>query len=294
MENNRERIPKNVAKKAGKSIFYLIAVIILLVVAVNLVAGAIVIIDTGNKGVLKTWGKVTGDVFDEGLSFKMPIAQTVDILDVKTQKLATDASASSKDLQIVTSKIVLNYRVTEVAWLRQRIGMNYREKIIDPAIQEAIKASTALFTAEELITKRPLVRDEMETNLREKVNETSHGSIVIEQFSIIDFDFSPDFNKAIEAKVTAVELARKAENDLIRIRTEAEMVVATAQGKADARIAEATAEAEALRIQAQALKENNEILELRWIDKWKGDVPQIVAGSGQQFIYALPDLSSSE
>lgn len=256
-------------------------VIMAVIVVVFVVANTIVIIQPGERGVVLEWGRVTGNIFNEGLHFKIPIANNIDVMNVKTQKLETSSSAASKDLQIVTSTIALNYKVKPdaVTWLRQNIGLNYQQIIIDPAIQEAIKASTAKFTAEELITKRPLVRDEMKIALQEKLDLLSSYSIRVEEFNIVNFDFSAEFNAAIEEKVTAEQLALKSERDLERIKIEAQQKIETAK-----------AEAESIRIQSEALKENPDILQLRWIEKWTGVVPYFVAGGSESLIFQMPQV----
>lgn len=261
---------------------YMIFPILLLVVIIAL--GTLVlsvrIIGAGERGVLLRWGAVTGTILDEGLHFITPIAESVDYMDVKTLKYETEASSASKDLQIVSSTIALNYKVKpdQVTWLRQNIGLDYRAKIIEPAIQEAIKASTAQFTAEELITERPTVRERMKQALQEKIDFLSTYSITIEDFNIINFDFSLEFNKAIEEKVTAEQLALKAQRDLERIKIEAQQKIESAK-----------AEAESIRIQSEALKENADILQLRWIEKWNGNLPTYLGGgNGESVLLSLP------
>lgn len=256
-------------QESGPNIGWIFVPLLVIIVVFTLL-NIFVIIGPGERGILLRWGAITGDALEEGLHFKLPISDYVDVMDIKTLKYETGSSAASKDLQIVTSQIALNYRLKSenVLYVRENIGMDYRQKIIEPAIQEAIKASTAKFTAEELITKRPIVRDEMQAELQEKLNELSSGSIVVEKFNIIDFDFSSEFNNAIEAKVTAEQLAFKAERDLERIKIEAEQ-----------KIAQAKAEAESLRIQAASIKDSKDILELRWIEKWNGILPQTLVGS---------------
>ncbi len=260
-----------------KLIAYTVVFIIAVIVG-SILLGAIVIVNAGERGVHKEWGRVTGIVFGEGLHFIIPIANSVDIIDVKTLKIVTQASAASKDLQDVTSTIALNYKVNvnQVANLRQNIGMDYRAKIIDPAIQEAIKASTAKFTAEELITKRAEARQLMEKTLQEKIAGMSENSIIVVAFNIENFEFSRAFSDAIEAKVTAEQLALKAERDLERVKMEAQQ-----------KIEQAKAEAESIRIQSEALKENPDILQLRWIEKWNGMLPTYLGG-GEGIIFSIP------
>jgi len=239
----------------------------------------IVLVSAGQRGVLLRWGAVTGTIFPEGLSFKTPISDAVEIMDVRTQKYNADASSASQDLQIVSTKVALNYHLDagQVAKIYQELGRDYEDRIVQPAIQEMVKASTATFTAEELITKRPEVKTMIEEGLRERL--MNYG-VILETLSITNFEFSPEFDAAIEAKVTAQQLALKAENDLKRIQVEAQQRVAEADGQAEAKVTVARAEAEAIKIQREAIQESPEILQLRYIEKWNGVLPQYMFGQG--------------
>lgn len=182
--------------------------------------------------------------------------------------------ARSRDLQQVHTKIALNYHLipSRVAETFQLIGDldSVGDRIIIPAVQEAFKATTAKYTAEELISKRPEVRDHISQFMKDRLMR--HG-IAIDEFSIVNFRFSESFNQAIEAKTTAEQLKLKAERDLERIRVEAEQKIASAK-----------AEAEALRLQKQEI--TPDLLKLREIenqrvalDKWDGRLPQVTGGS---------------
>ncbi len=243
--------------KPGKIISYIIIGVFVL----TFVFGAFGTIGAGERGVLLQFGAVQDKVFNEGLYFKIPLIQEVVKIDVKIQKDEVPASASSKDLQVVTSRIALNYHLDPDAvndvW--QEVGKNYNTRIIAPSIQEGVKAVTARFTAEELITKREEVKEQIKLNLTDRLFE---HNIVVDEFNIIDFEFSVAFNEAIESKVKAEQLKLKADRDLERIKIEKEQMIAAAQGKA-----------EAIRIEAQALMQNAKVVELRWIEKWDGKVP---------------------
>jgi regulator of protease activity HflC (stomatin/prohibitin superfamily) len=239
-----------------------------IILRVLIVAGILVTIlssvgtvGAGERGVLLQFAAVQDKVFDEGLYFKIPFVQTVAIMDVRTQKDEVAASASSKDLQIVTSKIALNYHLdpASVNKIWQEVGKNYNTRIISPSIQEAVKATTAKFTAEELITRREEVKDQIKANLTERLLQ---NAILVDEFNIVDFSFSPAFNDAIEAKVTAEQLKLKAERDLQRIEIEKEQIITAAEGKA-----------QAIQIEAQALRANPKVVELRWIERWDGKTP---------------------
>ncbi len=250
-------------KKIKKNSFSIVVAVILIVI----IFGSVGTIGAGERGILLQFGAVKDRVFDEGLYFKIPLIQQVVKIDVKMQKDEVPASASSRDLQIVTSKIAINYHLApdKVNRVWQDVGINYNTRIIAPSIQEAVKAVTAKFTAEELIIKREEVKDQIKINLAERLIK---NNIVVDEINITAFDFSPSFNEAIEAKVTAEQLKLKAERDLERIRIEADQRVVEAEGKA-----------KAIKTEAQALTSNPQVVELRWIEKWDGKTPTYWGGA---------------
>jgi prohibitin 1 len=235
--------------------------IIIGVFALIIVFGAVGTIGAGERGVLLQFGAVQDKIFNEGLYVKIPFVNKVVKMDVKMQKDEIPASAASKDLQVVTSVIALNYHLApeSVNKVWQELGKDYNIRVIAPSIQESVKAITAKFTAEELITKREIVKEQIKDNLTGRLSDRF---IVVDEFNIIAFEFSNAFNEAIEAKVTAEQLKLKADRDLERIKIEADQRIADAQGKA-----------EAIRIEANALTQNAKVVELRWIEKWDGKVP---------------------
>jgi len=228
-------------------------------------------IQAGERGVLLTFGKPDQTPKGEGLHFKIPFVQTITVLEVRTVKYETDASSASSDLQTVHTKIAVNYHLVpeSVVTVFTNTGLDYSERLINPAVQESVKASTAKFTTEELVTKREIIRDEIETLLIEKLKGRG---LIIEAVSITNFDFSESFNQAIEQKVVAEQLKLKSERDLERIKIEA-----------DQKIAMAKAEAESIRIQSEALKQSSDILQLRALEKWDGRLPVVTSG-GTPFI----------
>lgn len=229
-------------------------------------------VGAGERGILLRWGAVQGKILGEGLYVRMPIADQVVLMDVKIQKEEVTATAASKDLQTVNSKVALNYHIdpSKVADIYQGIGIDYNFRLIDPALQESVKASTAKYTAEELITKREEVRDEIKAHLVDKLN--SRG-IIVDDFNIVNFEFSESFNQAIELKVTAEQSALAAKNKLEQIKFEADQQVAEAEGKA-----------QALRIEAAALQSNPQILQLRAIEKWDGQMPSVIGSGATPFV----------
>lgn len=231
-----------------------------------LLLGTIVIVPAGYTGVLLEFGAVK-DELNAGLHIVVPMMNSVKKMSVQTLKYEAESSSASKDLQIVTTSVALNYHIdkSRVGEIYKNIGIAYEDRIIQPAIQESVKSSTAKYTAEELITQRSVVKQAIEDAISSRIAE--YG-LVSETVSITNFDFSAEFNNAIEQKVTAQQLKLKAEYDLERIAVEAEQT-----------ITRATAEAESIRIQGEQLKLTPEVLQLRAIEKWDGIMPTVL-GSG--------------
>lgn len=236
--------------------------------------GSFTIISPGERGIVLRLGSISRTL-DQGIHPKFPIIESVKKMDVRIQKEQVLATAASKDLQNVDTTIALNYSLqpAAVADLYSNIGINYKSRIIDPAVQEAVKAATAKYTAEELVTKRPVVQEDIKAILVERL---SGNFIVTNEVSVVNFKFSDSFEQAIEAKVTAEQSALAAKNKLEQIKFEAEQRVTTAK-----------AEAEAIRIQAQAITQQggDNYVQLQAITKWDGQLPQqFVPGSAIPFL----------
>ena len=234
-------------------------------------------VGAGERGVVLNFGAVEGNVLGEGLHFRTPVMQEVVPMDVKVQKSLTNAAASSSDLQEVSSEVALNYHIVQdkANIVYQSIGIHFKERIIDPAVQEVVKAVTAKYSAEELITKRPAVSEAMRANLAERLMV---HNMAVDAFSIVGFSFSKIFMEAIESKQTAEQLALKAKRDLDRIKIEAEQTITAAR-----------AEAESLRLQRANI--SPDLIELRKIeanlraiDKWNGILPQVTGAGAVPFI----------
>ena len=232
-----------------------------------LVISSIYIVESGQRAIKFTFGNIT-NIDDAGVHIKIPFVQRIEKVDVRTQKTTAEATAGTKDLQNVTTSVTLNYHFDQnrLAETYTKYGLDVEQKIIDPRIQEIVKAICARYSAEELIAKRETVKGEIEQNLR---GALSSYNIVAEAIQITQFSFSKEYNAAIEAKQTSIQKALKAENDLKTIEIEAKQRIAEAQG-----------EAEAIRIQTQAIKEQGgaEYVKLKAIEKWDGVMPKTVLG----------------
>ncbi len=283
---SRYRSPgTNVNANAAKGVA--IAIIALIVVGLAIFA-SVKIVEAGHRGVLLHWNAVdlTKPPLGEGLHFVVPFQDEVINIEVRTLKYEKNTRGSSKDLQTVETTVTVNYHPDKEAihTLYQNLGLDYENRVIQPAIEETVKQVTATYNAEELITKRPLVKSDIEVSIRERLNQFG---IVTEVISITDFEFSSLFSQAIESKVEAEQKALKAENDLLRIEVEAKQREANSIGLANANIAEAKGEAEAISIINDALAANPNYLEWLKTQAWDGKLPLVVGEGGTPFI-AIP------
>ena len=279
--------PKMNASIPGGAKIVLMAIIVLVIIGV-VASSSVKIVDAGNRGILTHWNAVdlTNPPLDEGIHFVIPFQDDVVQMEVRTLKYDTSTRSASQDLQTVQTTVTVNYHpdTERVHFLYKEIGLSYESRVIQPAIDETVKQVSANYNAEELITKRPLVKADIENAIRDRLNQFY---IETEVISITDFEFSPLFAKAIESKVEAEQKAQKAENDLIRIEVEARQLEAQAVGLAAANIAEAQGEAEAISIINQALSNNPFYLEWLKTQAWDGKLPLVVGEGGTPFI-AIP------
>lgn len=228
-------------------------------------------VPAGSRGVVTTFGSPAKEESSEGIHFVVPVMQRMNIVRVAIVKAELEADAASKDLQSVTTKVAVNYHIdpSKAVYVYTDLSNEPQDVIVAPAVHEAMKAVTANYTAEELISQREAVRDAIVTNLSARMSR--HG-IIIDEFSITDFQFSKAFNEAIEAKTTAEQLKLKADQDLRRIKVEAQQTVVQAQAQADA-------------LKAQKQEITPDLIRLREvenqtaaIEKWDGAMPSYVGG----------------
>lgn len=226
------------------------------------------VISAGHTGVQVTLGEVNPAPLTEGVHFVNPISSIKDV-DVRLQKAELKgANAGTKDLQVVHTDIVVNFRLDplKVPHIYKEYGLNVDEKVLGPGINEAFKSVTGHYTSEELVTKRDLVSAEILTHL---VTKMAPFNITVSNISLVNFGFSQAYQAAIESKVIATQQTAKAEQDLARIKVEAA-----------SRIAQADGEAKAIAIQAAAIQSNGgeNYVKLQWIEKWDGKLPTTVLG----------------
>ena len=233
-----------------------------------LLIDCITVIGAGERGVQVTFGDVNPVALESGVHFVNPLSNIRE-LNVQLQSATLEkSSASTKDLQQVHTDIVTNFRLSEskVANIYKEYGVNVVDKVLTPSVNESFKAVTAKYTSEELVTKRDEVSGAILEHLRAKL---APYDISVDGVSLVNFGFSPEYQHAIEQKVIATQSKLKAEQDLARIQVEAQ-----------SRIAQADGEAKAIAIQAQAIQSSGgaQYVQLEWIKKWNGKMPDTMLG----------------
>lgn len=216
-------------------------------------------VDTGNIGVVTQYGKVTGRELEEGLAWIAPWGvNSVTEYSIKTQKEEQSATAATRDLQDVTAKVVLNYRLErgKVSSIHQEVGPKYKDVLMNNAIQSSFKANTAKYTALELVSERGAVESKVLVELQKRL---SGRGIVVENVALIDLTYSKEFTQAIEQRQVAEQNAKRAEFNLQQARLDAQ----------------------SQDVQAKTLTDN--YLQLKAIEKWNGKLPQAVGGNGTLF-----------
>ena len=264
----------------NKRLIFLILGIIIFIILVIVAFNSITTVPTGFVGVKTRFGKVQQDVIQEGLNLKVPFIEKIVKIDCKTKKVETTAAGSTKDMQNVSTSIAVNYNVNKETAnnLYREIGMDFENIIIAPAIQEAIKSTLAQYTAEELITKRSVVSNEIQNILIDKIQEKG---FVITEFNLVNIDFSEEYDKAIETKAVRqqeVETA-KAELEKQKIQNEKE-------------ISEAQKDAQVMALQNSQITENTLRLkelenEKAMIDKWNGTLPSTMLSNGANALFNI-------
>ncbi len=236
-------------------------------------------VPVGHKGVEIRFGAVTGKVYDEGWGPKFPLITKVTNIPVRIVLGRAVNTAISRDLQTVQADISINYALdsAKVASILQTIGDHEMvwQRIIAPNLQETVKAVTAQFSADELITKRSSVSERISQSIKDRV---ANYGVEIRNINIEDFRFSETFTESVEAKVKAEQDALRAQNELKKVQFEAEQ-----------KLTQAKAEAEGLRVQRSAISE--QVLKLREIeakksaiDKWDGKLPTYMLGDAVPFL----------
>lgn len=269
----------------------LIGTLVVLVLVIIVLAGSVLVIPAGHTGVKVTLGRVSDNVLQEGLHFKIPFIQTVVKVDNRIVKLEVETEAFSRDLQTLTTVVAVNYRISkDMSYsIYKEVGNSFESVLIIPAVNEVLKAVTAQYTASELVSNRSEVSVQLNQMLEDKLQTRG---IFTEDLNIINWDFSAEYIAAVEAKQVA-------EQNLIRTRTEQEQQIVIAEAAAQMQIIDANAAAEAAVIAAEAAAEvqkiaaeaqaeangvvaaslTPEVLDYLALQAWDGVLPKVTGGA---------------
>lgn len=259
---------------------------ILIALAVLLLFNSVVIISPGQAGVLSILGKAKDGALLEGLHFKPPLVSAVDIYDVTVQKFEVPAQSSTKDLQDLTARFAINFRLDplQVVSIRRTQGtlQNIVSKIVAPQTQESFKIAAARRTVEQAITQRTELKEDFDNALSSRLEK--YGIIVVDT-SVIDLTFSPEFARAVEEKQIAEQRAQRA----VYVAQEAEQ-----QAQAD--VNRAKGKAEAQRLLAETLKAagGELVLQKEAIEAWReggAQMPKVLVSGGDRSVPFLFNIS---
>lgn len=240
-------------------------------------------VPAGYRGVVLRFGAVTDRILGEGLYIVKPGIEQVELMPVQILKMRSEAGAASKDLQDVRTILVVNYRLdpVRVNWIYQNLRQDYDARIVGPSIQEAVKAAEAQYNAEDLIQQRPKVREDISLLLKQKLAE---AHILLVTMNIEDFSFSPEFDAAIEKKVTmeqkALEAVRNAERQYHQSRADSIEAVLPKLAEAEGirQIGLAKAEAIAAMRKELTAQGGERYVDLTKAEKWSGNLPHVTGG----------------
>lgn len=253
-----------------------IAVIIVVLLALALGLGSYFTVDAGNVAVKLRFGKIIG-AYPEGLHFKLPFVDTVEKFSVRIKKDSFETEAFSKDLQTVGLTLAINHRIQPdtIESIYRNLGPEYTATVLKPMVEEWTKAVIAKYSADSLISNRVQVAKELDQILKSKMAEKQ---VIVSDIAITNFEFSPQFLKAVEEKQIAEQEAKRATNLVEKVKKEAEQ-----------KILQAEAEAKSLRLQREVVSDNLIKLrqveaQLKAIDKWDGRMPTYMAGGQMPFV----------
>lgn len=285
-DNGRQPLPHE-----AKMIIFGIVAILCLIIFIIFIFGSWYTIDAGDRGIILTFGKASQEISQPGFHFKVPIIQKLIVYSVRTQTIHFDnplktgtttpseydaLSSASKDLQTVQTAVIVNYHINEkdVLNIYQQYGdqKTYQVNILEPIIRNTVKATTAHFNANDLVDNREEVVKETTTSLD---TQFIAKNAVLDNFNIVNFQYSDQYSKAIEEKVTAQQNALTEQNKLAAVEYQAKQRVAQAKGEADA-----------IQIQVQAINQQGgqSYVNLQAISRWDGKLPVVMGSGAMPFI----------
>ncbi|RKP56395.1 prohibitin family protein [Pararobbsia silviterrae] len=255
------------------------AVLALVVIVVLIFLFPFATVPAGNVGVMTSFGAPSSTIYEPGIHFRMPISQTMHNVYVGVYKAESEVAGSSKDLQQVDMKVSVNFNILPAAAVSvySTLAGDPWTQVMDPAVHDTVKAVAARYEATDLIQRRDQVSQEVREAL---LNRFKNIGVNVSAVNIVDFQFSKQFNDAIEAKITAQQNAMRVENEIAQTKWEAQKRVV--ESEAALQVAQNTAKAND--ILGQSLAANPSLIEKMKIDKWDGHYPTYMMAGGVPMI----------
>ena len=254
---------------------------VVLIILVIIVLTGTTIVPTGHIGVVTLYSKVQDKYLDAGFHFIKPFVEEVHDVDIRTQKYEGTVEGSAKDLQIVNITMSINYQLKpeKVSELYAKIGQDYKNIILNPALQSGLKTSMANFTAEEMVTKRAEVSDTIGKELNTRLEEY----FLITAVNIENIGFTEEYNKAIETKTTNEQkaLAEKAQLEIIKVQNEQKINTAEAEAK--------VRELQSQSVTEKSLEQLKLEIQKEMILRWDGKTPVTMIGGNPFTMFNLDD-----
>lgn len=242
--------------------------VLIIVCALFLSACGFEQVDEGYRGIKSEWGKVVGDPLTPGLHFYNPVSSNIVEMDVREHKIEATTEAFTRD----TQKVEVTYVVTffpdqnSIGTLYSQFGYKWDEKIVVQTVLGSIKDVIGQYIADDLVSKRETAKMAAETELRTALHSRN---IIVTRLDFTNLNFDSAYEKAVEAKVVAIQKAAEAKNHTVEVEEQSKQVVMSAK-----------AEAEAMRIKSQALAQNKGLIDFTIAEKWNGQLPEVMLGSG--------------
>ena len=254
-----------------------IGIIVVLLLLCIMLWGTFVIVPAGSRGVVLWWGSVEKRIMDEGLNFKVPMAETVIKVDVRVQPHPfREIDASSKEYQIVKMTGMMNFHIDPafVHDLYQKVGLDFADKVIDPAFNDFVKEVVPIYPIGEILPKREEIR---QTAMKKLGENLAKYHIIVDDIYFANIRFSPEYEKAIEAKQVAQQQVETQRQVLAQREIEAQQKVATAKGDAEAILVVAQEQAKANEVLSHSLTPI--LVSYKSIERWNGVLPQVAGGA---------------
>ncbi len=254
-----------------------IGVLVILLIIFILLWGSFAIVPAGHRGVVLWWGSVEKRVMGEGLNFKVPMAERVIRVDVKVQPHPfKEIDAASKEYQMVKLTGMMNFHIdpSYVNDLYQKVGLDFANKVIDPAFNDFVKEVVPIYQITEILPKREEIRKRAMTKLGDNL---SRYHIIVDDIYFANIRFSPEYEKAVEAKQVAQQQVETQRQVLAQREIEAHQKVATAKGEAESILVVAQGQAKANEVLSRSISPI--LVEYKGIEKWNGILPQVSGGA---------------